>query len=71
MEQEKSALTKWLERREKSETEPDDDFLNMLAELFRGQQEDNRAARYFGTSIRVPIMYVANHIERKRYYVNL
>ena len=38
MEQEKSALTKWLERRQKSETEPDDDFLNMLAELFRGQQ---------------------------------
>ena len=38
MEQEKSALTKWLERREKSETDPDDDFLNMLAELFRGQQ---------------------------------
>lgn len=38
MEQENSALTKWLERRQKSETEPDDDFLNMLAELFRGQQ---------------------------------
>lgn len=37
MEQEKSALTQWLERRQKSKTEPDDDFLTMLAELFRGQ----------------------------------
>lgn len=38
MEQEKSALTKWLEKRELSkETEPDDDYLTMLAELFRGQ----------------------------------
>jgi hypothetical protein len=38
MEQENSALTRWLEKRESSKgTEPDDDFLTMLAELFRGQ----------------------------------
>lgn len=38
MEQEKSELNKWLEKRERSkQTEPDDDFLTMLAELFRGQ----------------------------------
>ena len=38
MEQEKSALARWLEKRESTkETEPDDEFLTMLAELFRGQ----------------------------------
>ena len=39
MEPEKSAVTKWLEKREKNKTEPDDEFLTMLAELFRGQTE--------------------------------
>ena len=38
MEQEKDAFTQWLEKRKKSQTEPDDDYLNLLAELLRGQQ---------------------------------
>ena len=38
MEQEKDALARWLEKRKKSQVEPDEDYLNMLAELLRGQQ---------------------------------
>ena len=38
MEQEKNALAHWLESREKSrDIDPDDDFVTMLAEIFRGQ----------------------------------
>lgn len=38
MEQEKNALARWLESRENSkDIEPDDDFITMLSEIFRGQ----------------------------------
>ena len=38
MEQAKDAVILWLEKRERSKSEPDTDFLTMLAELNRGQQ---------------------------------